>query len=999
MRGAPLDDDSEFTYTFSRSLQSPALRRRFQNQAGACPAGFRQDLRAKGHRTHFLVRIKEESHRAARRHFQSVKRAEGPKTTHNARFHIQNAGTVRASLLNAKRHARKRAASPDGIVMTQQQNRFQPPASAPEFCCHSGPGVWVAMHGDFPPNLPQFTRKKCRRFIYAKPGITGRFDLNSLAQTFQHLIKLSFTVENQWPRIQVLLLFNFRQVAENFFQAVTQSGRNTGILPLAEFTWSQGEGLNIRMPSCGSFATTCYNEILSLENRGHSRNEGLMPNKVSLSMVIHSHQPIGNFDQVINEAFQKSYKPFIDVLERHPRIRLSLHYSGVLLEWLEERRPEFVQRLRELTQKGQVEHIGGGFFEPILAGIPHAEKVAQIQQQSDFLRERFGQTPRGAWITERVWQQDLIPPLVEAGVEYTVLDDTHFLAAGLDPGELHQAYLTEEAGLPLKLIPSLQSLRYTIPFRDPQETLAILREGLHKAPSLFAVGDDCEKFGVWPGTFDHCYTHGWLDRFFHALEEASDWLEVITLSDYLERQKPTRRVYLPTACYAEMMTWALPPAASTALEECFHQSRQMPDGQRFLRFLRGGQWLNFLSKYPESNQNHKLMLRACQRWHQAARVVAPGTSESKLLNKAYGHLLASQCNDAYWHGIFGGLYAPHLRSAILHQLIRAESILDRVEGSNSGPRIEVKDFDVDGQEEVLMEHLAFGLVIRPGDGGSVSSLRFKPRSIELINSLARRPEAYHRLVEQHAGEHGVSGGAPASIHNLIRNKESNLAELLRYDRYARHAFRAYLFPRGKNWQDFDNLSLDECTGLARDPWQLMQWIKVPTRFELQYAGAAWLNQRELNLCARKIFETSAQDSTWRTQCTLSLSSHSSEPARCALGMEMVINLLAPDSPDRYFQAGDSRHPLGFQGEIPGSHLSLVDEWTGLEINLDAPSTRCWWIAPIETISQSESGFERVYQGSRLMPVWDLELNSASEIACVLRMEIREQKGSVNSSDE
>src|SRR5579871_1462529 len=145
MRGAPLDDDSEFTYTFSRSLQSPALRRRFQNQAGARPAGFRQDLRAKGHRTHFLVRVEEESHRAARRYFQSAKRAESPKATHKTGFHIQNAGTIRTPLLDAKRHARKRAAFPNGIVMTQQQNRFQPPASAPEFCCHSGPGARMTM--------------------------------------------------------------------------------------------------------------------------------------------------------------------------------------------------------------------------------------------------------------------------------------------------------------------------------------------------------------------------------------------------------------------------------------------------------------------------------------------------------------------------------------------------------------------------------------------------------------------------------------------------------------------------------------------------------------------------------------------------------------------------------------------------------------------------------------------------------------------------------------
>src|SRR5579883_2857018 len=110
-------------------------------------------------------------------------------------------------------------------------------------------------------------------------------------------------------------------------------------------------------------SATCYNKTSGLENRGLPRIEGPMPNKVSFSMVIHSHQPVGNFDHVIEEAFQKSYKPFIDVLERHP---------------------QFMERLLELTQRSQIEHMGGGYFEPILAGIPDAEKVAQIRRQSDF---------------------------------------------------------------------------------------------------------------------------------------------------------------------------------------------------------------------------------------------------------------------------------------------------------------------------------------------------------------------------------------------------------------------------------------------------------------------------------------------------------------------------------------------------------------------------------------------------------------------------------------
>ena len=714
-----------------------------------------------------------------------------------------------------------------------------------------------------------------------------------------------------------------------------------------------------------------------------------MSNKVSLSMVIHSHQPVGNFDHVIEEAFQKSYRPFIEVLSRHPQIHLGLHFSGVLLRWIETQHPEFIRQLRDLTERGQVEHVGGGFYEPILAAIPDPEKITQVRRQSEFLRRRFGAAPRGAWVAERVWDQGLILPLVKAGVKYTILDDTHFLAAGLTPSALHQAYLTEESGSPLSLVPSLHELRYTIPFHDPEETLSILRGGIGQPHALFAVGDDCEKFGVWPGTYDHCYTNGWLERFFVALEGAADWLEVITVSDYLAKCPPAGLVYLPTASYAEMMAWALPADATIELEECVEETNHMPNGERFRRFLHGGQWRNFLAKYPESNQIQKLVLRASRRWRELHQSAPPGTVDCHMLHQAQDHLLAAQCNDAYWHGIFGGLYTPHLRSALLSHLIQAEQIMDGVEyaQSDSRVRVSIEDFDVDGCAEVLLDQRSMSLVVRPGDGGTVSSLRFKPARLDLINSLARRREAYHRVMYQKAVQSPDSGRL-ASIHDRMPGNEVDFSAALRYDRYARHAFRAYLFPRHKGWQEFDSLALEECGELAGGAWELGEVARETGSFELRKTVAIGGDGGKANVLAVKGFTHRADRSSSAITCNLALSvgsSSSSAPSR--LGMEMVFNLLAPNSPDRYFVSGKDRHPLEFRGELAGTQLSLVDEWQHIEITLEAPGAMAWWVVPIETISQSESGFERVYQGSAIMAVWDVEIAQQREVSCLLRVAI------------
>jgi alpha-amylase len=583
----------------------------------------------------------------------------------------------------------------------------------------------------------------------------------------------------------------------------------------------------------------------------------------------------------------------------------------------------------------------------------------------------------------------LARPLAQAGVEYVVLDDTHFLAAGLHPSDLRGLYITEEQGVPLRLVPSLKSFRYTIPFQEPEETLRILREGRNQSGQLFAVGDDCEKFGVWPGTYTHVYQNGWLERFLQALEGADEWLQTCTVSDYMASHAPLGRVYLPTASYAEMMEWALPTATLAELKACVDETEKMPDGEHFRRFLQGGFWRNFLSKYHESNQIQKLMCAVSRRWQQLNAAPPRSKEEARLLTEAQSHVLASQCNDAYWHGVFGGLYAPHLRNGLLRNLIRAEVLLDEVEGltHNSSLRARREDFDVDGYEEVLLEHPVLGMIIRPADGGTVSSLRFKPAQVEFVNSLMRRPEAYHALVRKHVGSKEPPKEGPASIHDVVLSKQANLELLLRYDRYARHMFRTYVFSATKGWRDFSLLRLDENEVLARGPWKQPAGQPFPGVVRLESSAAIQVGNCVMKVEARKTITAKAQDETCWIECKCSLSADRPCPAKTALGTELVINLLAPSGPDRYFIAKEVRRPLDFRGEIDASNLTLVDEWQGVKISLDAHPRPRWWIVPIETISQSELGFERVYQGSAIMVVWKIDPASWQDVKGVVRAEV------------
>src|SRR5215510_8272651 len=100
-------------------------------------------------------------------------------------------------------------------------------------------------------------------------------------------------------------------------------------------------------------------------------------NPLRLCLVLHNHQPVGNFGGVFEQAYQ-------------PELRISLHTSGPLMEWLDEHHGDYVDRLAKLVSSGRIEIIGGPFYEPILTMIPSRDRIGQITSYSEWLQSRLG---------------------------------------------------------------------------------------------------------------------------------------------------------------------------------------------------------------------------------------------------------------------------------------------------------------------------------------------------------------------------------------------------------------------------------------------------------------------------------------------------------------------------------------------------------------------------------------------------------------------------------
>ena len=693
---------------------------------------------------------------------------------------------------------------------------------------------------------------------------------------------------------------------------------------------------------------------------------------VRLILALHDHQPVGNFDGVFEAAYRDSYLPFLEVLEGYPQIPFALHTSGPLMEWLVERHPEYVARVRALVQAGRVEVLGGGYFEPILTMIPHRDRVGQVRDYSAYLQDLFGQAIRGMWVPERVWEQHLVAPLAEAGIEYTILDDFHFQRAGLGESELYGYYLTEDDGRLLKVFPGSERLRYLIPFQEPHAIYEELRRLAEAHPGATVVfADDGEKFGSWPETADHVYRRGWLRRFCDMIVGNRDWLHPSTLARAVDETLPLGKVYLPDSSYREMTEWVLPAERQSAYFAALKGAAGDPAAERLRPYVRaGGFWRNFKAKYAESDEMYARMLGLSRRL-----AAANGEADPDFLDVARGELYRGQCNCPYWHGAFGGLYLPHLRNAIYRHLIAAHNALDDAEGK-TGPRVglEVGDFNLDARQEVRLENDRLVAFVRPAAGGHVYELDVRHALTNVLATLDRRPEAYHGTIAAAAGGHGSGHReGPASIHDRVVLKQEGLDRLLVYDRHPRKALVDHFYR--------PEVTLDDVVAgrdVERGDFALGTYLarvqREPDRVSLVMERPGVADGHALRV--RKTVTLRAGDEALDVSYALE-----DLPPGVALcfAVEMNLAAMAGHAPDRYYSdaAGTRLGMLDARMDLRRAEgLTLTDEWLDLSVALSWTRPAGVWCFPIETVSQSESGFEGVYQSSAVIPHWTVAADDA-----------------------
>ena len=711
--------------------------------------------------------------------------------------------------------------------------------------------------------------------------------------------------------------------------------------------------------------------------------------KIQLCLVLHNHQPVGNFDNVFEAAYQDSYLPFLGVFEPFEELNISLHTSGPLMHWLHERHPEYLDRLAALVAAGRIEIIGGAFYEPILTMIPSRDRVGQISRYSEWLQSRLQARIAGMWIPERVWESALTADIAAADIQYTVLDDYHFMRAGLTGDDLHGYYVVEDEGRILRVFPGSEQLRYFIPFAEPSATIDYCRAIADRAPgSVLVFGDDGEKFGTWPQTKEHVYEDRWLEQFFHALTKNSDWLKTSTLAEAVETTPPRGKIYLPDASYREMTEWAQPVHRQAEFDEIVHAFEHDGRWPLVQSFMGGGFWRNFKVKYPETNHMYSRMMFVSSLLQQAEQ---EGVKQDAI-NQARDHLYQGQCNCPYWHGAFGGIYLPHLRNAIYQHLIAAENILNRALGRPAEwVEATADDYNFDGRPEIRLANDKMVAWISAHQGGQIYELDLSTIGHNLGATMKRRAEVYHNKVRagQHQGESGT-----ASIHDRVVFKQAGLEQQLQYDQRLRTSLIDHFWDESVDVNAIANIEAAERGDFADGQFQA-RIRRNPDRVQIVMArqGNAWgipltitkgvtLNQGSDQIEIAYLIEGLPVDRQFH------------------FGVEFNFAGLPDGQDDRFFSDGEGNR-LGQLGNTldltSATKLRLTDGWLGLDVELEMDQAGGFWAFPVHSVSQSESGFELVHQAVSVHPHWLVRGDQNGRWATKMRLSLSTRSGDNQTS--
>jgi hypothetical protein len=433
--------------------------------------------------------------------------------------------------------------------------------------------------------------------------------------------------------------------------------------------------------------------------------------KITLVLGSHAHVPYGSETSEFEKVYTGLVRPFISGLCKHPQIQAALHYSGVLLHWIERSHPEMVMSIEEMVSRKQVEMLGGGFYEPMLPIIPLQDKIGQIELLTTYLRKQFGKRPQGCWIPAFAWEQGLVSPLAACGMGFTFLSERQFTlegnghtAVGMAAADLAAPCICEDQGKVITVFPVMQSLETALAGKTVSSLLPPLLENYNKRQA-----EEAEVIvSIFPQKInadqDESPDHAWC-RFFEELSLCENYAETVIPGKLVKGLKNLRK-------------------------RCFPASSDTPASISSRRFI---------IVHPEAGGIYAKMIFTNVLINQLR-----GDKSRKL--SAHEELWKAQDRTLFCKTGREGLHNHLLRNAAYSALLGAERVTrEKTRNSSFVPSLVPYDFNMDGEQEWLFQDIRINCYVQ-STGGGIFELDYLPRAWNYLDTSGGRSAFADRLL-------------------------------------------------------------------------------------------------------------------------------------------------------------------------------------------------------------------------------------------------------------
>ena len=186
-----------------------------------------------------------------------------------------------------------------------------------------------------------------------------------------------------------------------------------------------------------------------------------------------------------------------------------------------------------------------------------------------------------------------------------------------------------------------------------------------------------------------------------------------------------------------------------------------------------------------------------------------------------------------------------------------------------------------------------------------------------------------------------------------------------------------MLPAGTTPEAFARAEIDELADVVDQPYRVLEAEATSGggHVRVERHGSARMPAGPVPIRVEKRIEVGGDRRGPTLTLDVTLDNLGDAPVRGLLAVEWATTMLGGGSnPAAYYVLDGERITHDRADRRAGlATLHSGNDYVGLDVATTATPPTDAWISPIETVSNSEAGFERVYQGSALVFTWPLDL--------------------------